>query len=121
MEPKMVDLMSYPGTPYLGPYAGVFEHPWFNILLAEEDPRECLSLRDTGAGEPFPVLCDVVGVIGPEVALTHDGDGAVIALDVAGVEDEALRQMVATAGAPLHVTFATDLVGEALGLEGGES
>jgi hypothetical protein len=37
-------------------------------------------------GEPYPVLCDVVGVLGPEVALTHDGDGAVVALDVRGVK-----------------------------------
>ena len=120
-EPKMVDLMAYPGTPYLGPYAGVYEHPWFNILLAEEDPRECLSLRDIPGGERIPVLCDVVGVIGPEIALTHDGDGAVVALDVAGVEDPALRHVVATAGGPLRVTFATDLIGRALDPDGGVS
>jgi hypothetical protein len=62
-----------------------------------------------------------VGVIGPEVALTPDGDGAVVALDARGVEDPALRQVVATAGAPLRVTFATDLIAEALDLAGGAS
>jgi hypothetical protein len=120
-EPKLVNLMSYPGSPYLGPNAGVYEHPWFLTLLPKGDPRECLSLRDTGAGKPIPVLCDVVGVIGPEIALTHDGDRAVIALDARGVEDHALRQVVATPGAPLRVTFATDLIGQALDPEGGGS
>jgi hypothetical protein len=120
-EPKMVDLMAYPGTPYLGPDAGVYEHPWFNILPPEEDPRECLSIRHPDVGEPYPVLCDVLGVLGPEVALTHDGDGAVVALDVHGVEDPALRQMVATAGGPERVTFATDLIEAALDADGGAS
>ena len=115
--PKRVNLMAYPGSPYLGPHAGVYEHPWFDLLPREEDPRECLSLRDTGD----PVLCDVVGVIGPETALTHDGDGTVVALDVAGVEDPALRHVVATAGGPLRVTFATDLIEAALDVEGGAS
>jgi hypothetical protein len=117
-KPKMVDLMDYLGTPYLGPYAGVFEHPWF---LLEGEPRECLSLRDTGAGAPIPVLCDVVGVLGPEVALTHDGDGAVVALDADGVEDPVLRHVVATPGGPLRVTFATDLIQAALKTTSGPS
>ena len=120
--PKLVNLMSYPGTPYLGPHAGVFEsYPWFLLLLPKGDPRECLSLRYDPGGTTIPVLCDLVGVIGPEIALTHDGDGAVVALDAAGVEDPALRQVVATPGGPLRVTFATDLIGEALGLDGGAS
>ena len=119
--PKMVNLMAYLGTPYLGPHAGVFEHPWFLTLLPKGDPRTCLSLRDVGPGKPMPVLCDLVGVIGPEVALTHDGDGTVVALDIHGVEDPALRHVVATAGAPERVTFATDLVGAALATDGGAS
>ena len=57
----------------------------------------------------------------PEVALTHDGDGAVVALDVRGVEDPALRHVVATAGGPLRVTFATDLIEAALDADGGAS
>jgi hypothetical protein len=62
-----------------------------------------------------------VGVIGSEIALTHDGNGTVVALDVRGVEDSALRHVVATAGGPLRVTFATDLIGEALDAAGGAS
>jgi hypothetical protein len=45
----------------------------------------------------------------------------VVALDVRGVEDPALRHVVATAGGPLRVTFATDLIGEALDAGGGAS
>jgi hypothetical protein len=117
--PKLVDLMVYPGSPYLGPHAG--KDPWFLTLPHQADPRECLSLRDIGAGKTMPVLCDVVGRIGSEIALTHDGDGTVVALDIRGVEDPALRHVVATAGAPLRVTFATDLIGEALEADGGAS
>jgi hypothetical protein len=69
----------------------------------------------------MPVLCDLVGVIGPKIALTHDGDGAVVALDIKGVQNPALRDLVATPGGPLRVTFATDLIGQALGVEGGAS
>ena len=114
--PKLVDLMSYPGTPYLGQHAGVFEHPWF-LTNTDGDPQTCLSLRNDG----MPVLCDLVGVIGPKIALTHDGDGAVVALDIKGVENPALRDLVATPGGPLRVTFATDLIGQSLGVEGGAS
>ena len=120
-EPKLVNLMAYPGTPYLGPNAGVYEHPWFLTLLPKGNPQTCLSVRDQGAGETMPVLCDVVGVIGPKIALTHDGDEAVVALDARGVEDPALRDMVATPGGPLRVTFATNLIEEALDAEGGAS
>ena len=119
-EAKVVNLLTYPGSPYLWGNAG--KDPWFLILPHDEDARECLSLRDLGAGKTIPVLCDVVGVIGSEIALTHDGDRAVVALDVRGVEDPALRQVVATARAPLRVTFATDLIGAALdGAVGGAS
>jgi hypothetical protein len=117
--PQRVDLMTYPGSVYLWANAG--KDPWFQVLPHEEDPRQCLSLRDLGAGKTIPVLCDVVGVIGSKIALTHDGDRAVVALDVRGVEDPALRHVVAAAGGPLRVTFATDLIGEALDIEGGAS
>jgi hypothetical protein len=120
-EPKMVDLMTYLGTPYTGPDAGVYEHPWFLTLPPKGDPRTCLSVRDYPDGTQMPVLCDLVGVLGPEVALTHDGDGAVVALDLAGVDDPALRRMVETAGGPLRVTFATDLIEAALDADGGAS
>jgi hypothetical protein len=62
-----------------------------------------------------------VGVIGPEIALTHDGNGRVVALDIHGVEDPALPHVVATAGAPQGVTFATELIGAALDADGGAS
>lgn len=86
-----------------------------------------------------PVLCDVLGVIGSEILLGHwnsdrlpgdwndpnDGNGTVVALDIHGAdfpfEDPALRHVVATAGAPQRVTFATDLIGEALDADGGAS
>jgi hypothetical protein len=121
--PKMVDLRTYPGSPYLGPHAG--RDPWFltGRYTEEGDALPCSSptLEDMGDGRQMPVLCDVLGVIGPEIALTHDRDGTVVALDVDGVEDPALRQVVTTAGAPLRVTFATDLIGEALDADGGAS
>jgi hypothetical protein len=126
MAPKEVDVIAYVGSPYLGPYAGT--DPWFLTFDPEEDTDNpdtagwsCLSLQDLGGDEPSPVLCDVVGVLSPEVALTHDENGAVVALDVHGVEDPALRHVVATAGGPLRVTFATDLIGEALDIEDGAS
>ena len=112
--PKRVDLFTYPPSPYLW---STTEDPWFHVLPEEGDPRECLSIQNQ-----IPVLCDVVGVIGSDIALTHDGDGAVVALDARGVEDLTLRHVVATAGGPPRVTFATDLIGEALaGSDGGAS
>jgi hypothetical protein len=117
--PKLVDLRAYPGSPWLGPQAGV--EPWFLILPQDGDPQSCLSLQDLGAGRQRPVLCDVVGVIGPEIALTHDGSGSVVALDIDGVEDPLLRRVVARPGAPQRVTFATELIGEALDAVGGAS
>ena len=115
--PKEVDVIAYVGSPYLLENAGW--QPWF--LTSPDDPRKCLSLRDVPGGKSIPVLCDVVGRLGPEFALTHDGDGAVIALDIRGVEDESLRHVVATPGAPPHGAFATDLIAHALGLAGGAS
>jgi hypothetical protein len=109
--PKKVDLMTYPGSPYLWGNAG--EDPWF-LIPTEEFPWSCPSLQDMDSGGRMPVLCDVVGVLGPEIALTHDGNGTVVALDIDGVEDPAKRHVVATAAGPRRVTFATDLIGEAL-------
>lgn len=117
--PRLVDLMTYPGSPYLWGNAGA--DPWFLTATDASDQRSCPSLRDLGGGVQRPLLCDVVGVIGPETALTHDGNGAVIALDVHGVLDPRLRHVVAAAGAPREVTFATDLIGQELGAEGGAS
>ena len=85
-----------------------------------------------------PVLCDVLGIIDSEILLGHwnsdrlpgdwnepnDGNGTVVALDIHGAdmafEDPALRRVVASAGAPLRVAFAADLIGEALA-DGGAS
>ena len=125
--PKEVDVIAYVGSPYLGPHAGT--DPWFLTFDPEHpDPDNpdtagwsCLSLQDLGGDEPWPVLCDVVGVLSPEVALTHDENGAVVALDVHGVEDPGLRREVLAAGAPLRVTFATDLIEAALDSESGAS
>jgi len=116
--PKLVDLRTYPGSPWLGPQAGV--DPWFLTHIEGDDSWSCLSIQDMGGGVQRPVLCDVLGVTGPKIALTHDGNGTVVALDIHGVEDPALRHVVATAGAPERVTFATDLIGAALA-DGGAS
>lgn len=84
-----------------------------------------------------PVLCDVLGIIDSEILLGHwnsdrmpgdwndpnDGNGTVVALDIRGAdkafEDPSLRRVVASAGAPLRVAFAADLIGEALDADGG--
>ncbi len=84
-----------------------------------------------------PVLCDVLGVIDSQILIGHwkvdpgdgndpnDANGTVVALDIRGAgssfEDPALRRVVATAGAPQRVAFATDLIAEALDAEGGSS
>jgi hypothetical protein len=117
-RPTRIDLRTYPGSPYLGPYAG--QDPWFLTAPQDGDPRSCSSLKDMG-GVRKPVLCDVVGVIGAKIVLTHDGSGAVVATDVQGVANPALRHVVATAGAPQLVTFATALIAEALDAAGGAS
>lgn len=119
--PELVDLTTYPQWhDHLGSYSGKAP-TWFQELDPEGDPRSCLSLRDMGGGVRQAVLCDVVGVISSEIALTHDGDGTVVALDIRGVEDPALRHVVASAGAPRHVTFATDVIRAALDAAGGAS
>jgi hypothetical protein len=112
--PKEINVIDYVGSPYLWADAGW--KPW--ISTDPDHPRKCLSDPHDGGG---PILCDVVGRLGPEFALTHDGDGAVIALDIRGVEDETLWHVVAAPGAPPHGTFATDLIAQALGLAGGAS
>ena len=70
-----------------------------------------------------PELCDVLGIIDSRIMLGHwndpdDGNGTVVALDAQGAdssfEDPSLRRVVASAGAPLRVAFAADLIGEAL-------
>jgi hypothetical protein len=123
--------------PYLEGYGGR------DLRVATEGggPRSCSSptFRENGGFFEVPVLCDVLGVIGSEILLGHwnsdrlpgdwndpnDGNGTVVALDIRGAdvpfEDPALRHVVATAGAPQRVTFATELIGEALDADGGGS
>lgn len=93
-------------------------------------------MPDGGYRLEVPELCDVLGVIDSKMLLGHwntdrspgdwnnpeDGNGTVVALDAHGAkssfEDPALRHVVATAGAPSRVTYATDLIGEALDAAG---
>jgi hypothetical protein len=119
--PKLVDLRTYPGSPWLGSQAG--RDPWFTIEVDEDGPRPCSSPSSpTLQHTDVPLLCDALGVIGSEIVLTH-WNSEVVALDRADFpfEDPALRHVVATAGGPQRVTFATDLIGEALDADGGAS
>lgn len=91
-----------------------------------------------------PVLCDVVEITNSGMVLGHwkdqrDGNETVVALDVEGADpplgtavgpadpgaavfdDPVLRHVVVTAGAPDRVTFATNLIHEALDSDGGAS
>ena len=153
--PKLVNLIMCAGTPYLGPYAGrdlqVIDQGGGLRSCSAGDPLDLVGgspdLTATGGTDhqgdderiDVPVLCDVVGVIGPEILLGHwnsdrlpgdwndpnDRNGTVVALDIHGAEppfeDPALHRVVATAGAPEWVRFATDLIGEALEADGGAS
>lgn len=96
-----------------------------------------------GMGSPpadVPALCNVLGVIGSDVLLGHrhdarDSDGTVVALQFDATTpfcpsppqrctlsvNDAHRRVVATAGAPGRVTFATDLIGAALDAKVGRS
>ena len=135
--PKRVNLLRYPGSPWLGPYGG--RDPWF---VDRGAPHSCQPTFQDKDG-PFyeVVLCDVVGVIGSEIVLTHDGNGRVVAVDKPGADvpfedpaprqDPALRFVVDSVSAPQarggqgvapwRVTFATDLIGEVLDADGGAS
>lgn len=128
-EPKQVDLYTYPGSSSLGTNAG--NEPWFVQRFVD---HSCQPSFQDKVGPSFDlVLCDVAGVIGSEVVLTHDGNGRVVAVDrprtdfpfedpAPGV-DPPLRDVVDTAGAgPLmRVRFATDLIGAVLEPAGGDS
>jgi hypothetical protein len=113
------------------------------------DPYSCsppiLERAGTGSRQlgrvAVPVLCDVL-YIGNEFVLGHgkderDHNWTVVALDVRHIriptsdsepaqpdtqfDDPALRRVVVTAGAPEHVSLATDLVGDALRTQWGAS
>jgi hypothetical protein len=113
--PKRVDLRPDPGSPWLGPYGG--RDPWFNTQVGS-GPCSSPTVHESGD----PMLCDVVGVIGSDVVLTH-WDSEVVALDRADspFDDSDVRRVVVAAGAPGRVTFATDLIGEALEADSGAS
>jgi hypothetical protein len=107
-EPKLVDLMKYPGSPYLSAHAGI--DPWF---LDRTGSRTCSAPTFRTAR---PTLCDLLGVIGSRIVLTH-WNSEVVALDRADSpwDDPTERHVVVTAGAPERVTFATDVIEASLG------
>ncbi|MFC5178213.1 hypothetical protein [Nocardioides taihuensis] len=125
--PRLVDLYTYPGSSSLGTSAGI--DPWYDERSVDHTCQPAFQDRKG----PFYelVLCDVVGVIGSETVLTHDGNGRVVAVerpsadypfeDPAPQVDAPVREVVDTAGSgPLmRVRFATDLIGEALGADDG--
>lgn len=145
--PKRVDTYAFAEGFDLWVYSGQGSGP----LPGPDDescttPTLLDSTGDYGESTPgwgytleVPVLCDVLGVIDSEILLGHwnsdrlpgdwndpnDGNGTVVALDIDGVdssfEDPALRRVVASAGAPLRVAFAADLIGAALDADGGAS
>ena len=105
-----------------------------------ENVRTSQQNDDPRAGRfDVPVLCDVLGITPSGILLGHwnsdrvpggwddpnDRNGTVVALDINGAdppfEDPALLGVVAKAGAPDRVRFATDLIGEALDAAGGAS
>lgn len=127
--PRRVDLYEYQGSSWLGPNAG--RVPWF---VHRFSASTCQPRFHDKKGPFFElVVCDVVGVIGSETVLTHDGNARVVAVDRPGTEfpfedpvpsvDVPLRVVVDTAGAGavMRVRFATDLIGAALDAEGGAS
>ena len=103
---KLVNLMEYPGQPYLGhgwPYGGT------DLVIGWQGPRLCVdparvedATTDGSNGNMFevPVLCDVLGVVGSEILLGHwnpehlageasdpkYADGTVVALDIHGAD-----------------------------------
>jgi hypothetical protein len=103
------------------------------------DPGSCTTLNvydaQTVNSPPadVPGLCNLLGVIGSDVLLGHrkdpnDGHGTVVALTFQSAVpfcpsppqrcelsvDDGQPRVVATAGAPSRVTFATELIGKAL-------
>ena len=124
-------------------------YPWLEgyrdrdlwVFIGGDGPRSCSTPTVANKTGRFvvPVLCDVLDFIGSDFVLGHqrdpnDGNRTVVALDVRGattgtsgntaqrnpeLKDPALRHVVVTAGAPERVAFATYLIRQALGVEGG--
>ena len=141
---KRVDYYTYLGAlprPYLGApdtrYMEDEEDRDLGALISGGGPYSCsppafLGGTETGEVE-VSVFCDVL-YLGNQWLLGHwkdprEGNTAVVALDLRDFtippvddfqfDEEALRRVVVTAGAPLEVSLATDLVGAALKEEGG--
>ena len=104
--PKLVNLITYAGTPYRGLYAGrdlqvIGDGEPLGLVCGSPVLNATLGSDDQGDDEMFgvPVLCDVLGVIGSDVLLGHwnsdrlpgdwndpnDGNETVVALDIHGV------------------------------------
>ncbi|MEP6760718.1 MAG: hypothetical protein ABJA93_05065, partial [Sporichthyaceae bacterium] len=122
-----------PGTAptLVNPYGVRYGGTDLSLVSQGGGPQSCSSptrwptLRQGGGAFGVPVLCDILGVIGSEILLGHwnsdrlpgdwndpnDGNRTVVALNIHGAdvpfEDPALRHVVATAGAPERVSFAT--------------
>ena len=124
--PRLVDLYTYPGSSSLGTNAGI--DPWYDVRVRGGTCQPAFRDRE---GPFFElVLCDVVGVIGSEIVLTHDGNARVVAIDRPSADypfedpappvDPPQRKVVDTTGSgPLmRVRLATDLIGEALDADG---
>ncbi|MGH3989918.1 MAG: hypothetical protein ACRDTZ_21790, partial [Pseudonocardiaceae bacterium] len=103
--PKLVNLITYAGTPYRGLYAGrdlrvIDDGEPLGLVCGSPSLVSTGGTDDQGDDEMFdvPVLCDVLGVIGSEILLGHwnsdrlpgdwddpnDGNGTVVALDIRG-------------------------------------
>jgi hypothetical protein len=137
--------------PYLGSaFMGApYKDDGLEVSISGGGPNSCspptLVRARPESGQPgrvaVPVLCDVL-YIGNELVLGHwkdqrDHNGTVVALDVRHIripafgsepaqpdtqfDDPALRRVVVTAGAPEHVSLATDLIGDALKTQQGTS
>ena len=100
-------------------------------VLGGDPPWSCEAptIRDGTGRSGASVVCDVLAVIGSEILLGHQNFGAVddpndlnravVALDMSDdvnfpFDEPDLVRVVVTAGAPYPVTFATDLITEAL-------
>jgi len=104
--PKLVDLITYAGTPYRGLYAGrdlqvIDDGEPLDLVCGSPVLNATLGTDYQGDDEMFdvPVLCDVLGVIGSEILLGHwnsdrvpgdwndpnDGNGTVVALGIHSV------------------------------------
>jgi hypothetical protein len=142
-EPELVDFYLVPygetdlAVPLLDSGPGEdCEPPTLQDLQAR---RTSGGDQEAGAFE-VPMLCDALGIAGSEKLLGHwndpnDGNGTVVALDIHGagidcppqkrcqlsLDTQGRRHAVVSAGAPDRVSFATELIGEALDANGGAS